>query len=269
MKFTTLQLGFLDDLTTQIIESTDANFIREKLNLILDHYQIINYEFHYDRAFWRARKCPTKDGFANISDVGCPPTALTSPGRLNEAKDPVLYTSINQPSTLVEIGADEGDFIHVVAFEQIPNRAIRCGTIGEFTHIHRWGAGLTSDIVGKLLNEQMNKMPHEFGKSLVYTDAFLNSLLRDKDAKNNNYIHSRILSNLIFSRNPNLDAIEYTGVALESSRNYAIKPSAADRALQVGAHFVLKIHKKYKYGTYDFEVLRNAEGVESTGKIIW
>ncbi|MDD0980670.1 hypothetical protein [Pseudomonas shahriarae] len=269
MNFKTLHLEYLERTTSEIIRSTDAHFIREKLNFILDHYQLINYEFHYDRAFWRARRCPTEDGFANTSDIGCPPIALTNSGRLNEAQNPILYTSINQPSTLVEIGAKEGDLIHVVAFEQIPNRAIRCGTIGEFSHIHRWGAGLTSEKVGKLLNEHMSKMPHDVGKSVIYTDAFLNSLLRDKDAKNNNYIHSRILASLIFSKNPGLDAIEYSGVALESSRNYAFKPSSAERALQIGAHFVLKITKKYKYGIYDFEVLRNAAGVEATGEIVW
>lgn len=269
MNFTTLHLEFLDELTTKITKSTDTDFIREKLNLILDHYQIVNYEFHYNQAFWRARKCFNTEGFANISDLGVPPIELTNPGRLNEANDPILYTSINQFSTLVEIGAEEGDIVHMAAFEQIQNRTIRCATIGEYAHISRWGTGLISDTVGKLLNEHMNKMPHDIGKSIVYTDAFLNSILKDKDAKTNNYIHSRVLANLIFSRNPNIDAIEYSGVALEASRNYAIKPSSADKALRTSASFVLKINKKYKYGAYDFEVLRKANGVEADGRFFW
>lgn len=269
MEFTTLHIDFLDSLTTQILKSTDTIFIREKFNLILDHYQIINYEFHYDQAFWRARKCSSPEGFTNISEVGIPPIELINPGRLNEAKDPVLYTSINQYSTLVEIGAEEGDIVHMAKFDQIENRMIRCATIGEYSHINRWGTGLISDTVGKLLNEHMKKMPHDIGISVIYTDALLNSILKDKNAKKNNYIHSRILANLIFSRNPNIDAIEYSGIALEASRNYAIKPSSAERTLQIGASFVLKINKKYKFGIYDFDVLRNAEGVEADGRIIW
>ncbi|MGY2313536.1 hypothetical protein ACW9I6_02525 [Pseudomonas sp. SDO5522_S412] len=269
MNFTTLHLGFLDDLTTKILKSTDANFIREKLNLILDHYQIINYEFRYNKAFWRARKCPTEKGFLNISELGSPPIALTQSGRLNEANDPILYTSTNQYSTLIEIGAEEGDFIHIVAFEQLPNQKIRCGSIGELTHMHRWGSGLSSETVGKLLNDYVGKMPHDVGKSVIFTDSFFSSLLKDKEAKKSDYIHSRTLANLIFSRNPNLDAIIYSGVALESSRNYAFKPSSVERTLKIGATFVLKINKKYKYGAYDFEVLRNADGVESDGTLIW
>lgn len=269
MKFSTLQLGFLDELSSLILKSTDPIFIREKLNLILDHYQVINYEFHYDQAFWRARKCIDKNGFGNISELGPPPKELTREGRLNEINDPILYTSINQYSTLEEIKAEEGDHIHIVAYEQLPDRPIRCGTIGEITHINRWGSGLTSETVGNLLNRFMSSMPHEFGKSFLFTDSFLSSLLKDKNANNTNYIHSRILANLIFSRNPELDAIAYSGVALESSRNYAIKPSSAEHSLQMQASFVLKIIKKYKFGMYDFQIIKNAKGEEYDGKFIW
>jgi len=269
MNFSTLHLGFLDELSSSILKSTDPVFIREKLNLILDHYQVINYEFHYSRAFWRARKCIDENGFENISELGSPPKALTREGRLNEKNDPILYTSINQYSTLDEIKAEEGDYIHIVAYEQITDHPLCCGTIGEITHMNRWGSGLTSETVGNLLNNFMSNMPHEFGKSFVFTDAFLSSLLKDKKAQDTNYIHSRILANLIFSRNPQLDAIAYSGVALESSRNYAIKPLSAESSLQMAASFVLKITKKYKYGMYDFQILKNAEGIEFDGKFMW
>ncbi|OLY76466.1 hypothetical protein AU074_18410 [Pseudomonas sp. ATCC PTA-122608] len=269
MNFSTLPLEFLDDLSSSILKSTNPEFVREKLSLILDHYQVLNYEFNYDSAFWRARKCIDENGFYNISELGSPPKELTRAGRLNEINDPILYTSINQYSTLDEISAEEGDYIHIVAYKQIPDHAFCCGTIGEITHINRWGSGLTSETVGKLLNEFMSNMPHEFGKSFVFTDAFLSSLLKDKNAKDTNYMHSRILANLVFSRNPQLDAIAYSGVALESSRNYAIKPNSANRLLQVEASLVLKITKKYKYGMYDFQILKNAEGVEFDGRFIW
>ncbi|MBK3458836.1 hypothetical protein [Pseudomonas haemolytica] len=269
MKITTLHLGLLEELTTKILKSTDANFVRDKLNFILDHYQIINYEFNYNQAFWRARKCPTDAGFRNISELGSPPIALTPVGRLNEANDPILYTSVNQYSTFMEIDAEEGDFIHIAAFKQSPDKNIRCATIGELAHMHRWGSGLSSEMVGNLLNDYMGKMPHDVGKSVIFTDAFFTSLLRDKEAKKTGYLHSRTLSNLIFSRIPGLDAIIYSGVALESSRNYAFKPACVERTLSIEATFVLKILKKYKYGIYDFEVLKNAEGVESDGTLIW
>lgn len=269
MEFKALPLGYLNDLSTSILESTNAEFIREKLNLILDHYHLVTHEFHYDEGFWRARKCDSNRGFDYISELGSPPIELTKAGRLNEPNDPVLYTSINQYSTLEEIGALEGDYVHVVVYKQIPDRAICCGSIGEITHLHRWGVGLTSETLGNMLNDVIKQMPGEFGKSFLFTDAFLSSLIKDKNAKNTDYIHSRILANLIFTRNPNIDAIAYTGVALDTSRNYALKLPSVERTLEISGTFVVKITKKYKFGLYDIELLGVAKGIEHGGKIIW
>jgi hypothetical protein len=269
VKFKALSLPHLDELSTSILASTDGTFVREKLSFLLDYYQVINYEMKYDRAFWRARKCPTDKGFERIDELDHPPAKHTVAGRLNEKNAPVLYLSANLMSTFEEIGASPGDFLHVAAFEQLPNEFLRCATIGEITHVHRWGSGLTSEMVGQLINNQLNQMPHDFGKSFVFTDAFLSSIFKDISARQTQYVHSRTLASLLFERNPGIDAIAYSGVASEASRNYAIKPMAAKRTLQISANFVIKVIRKYKFGMYDFDILRNARGVESDGRIVW
>lgn len=269
MKFKALSLPHLEELSTEILASTDMVFVRDKLSFLLDYYQVINYEMKYDRAFWRARKCPTETGFEHVGELGHPPSNYTAAGRLNEKNNPVLYLSANLMSTFAELGVSPGDFLHVAAFEQLPNELLRCAMIGEITHVHRWGSGLTSETVGQLINKQLNQMPHDFGKSFVFTDAFLSAILKDTSARHTQYLHSRTLASLLFQRNPGIDAITYSGVASEASRNYAIKPQAAERTLRISASFVIKIIKKYKYGMYDFEVLQNAQGVESGGRIIW
>jgi len=269
VEFKALSLHHLEELSTEILASTDITFVREKLSFLLDYYQVINYEMKYDRAFWRARRCPTDTGFEHVGELDHPPSKYTVAGRLNEKNAPVLYLSANLMSTFEEVGASEGDFLHVAAFEQLPNELLRCAMIGEITHVHRWGSGLTSEMVGRLINKQLNQMPHDFGKSFVFTDAFLSSILKDRSARHTQYLHSRTLASLLFQRNPGIDAIAYSGVASEASRNYAIKPKAAERTLRISASFVIKIIKKYKYGIYDFEVLQNAQGVESDGRIIW
>lgn len=269
MEFKALSLPHLEELSTEILASTDIIFVREKLSFVLDYYQVINYEMKYDRAFWRARRCSTDTGFEHIGELDHPPSKYTVAGRLNEKNAPVLYLSANLMSTFEEVGASEGDFLHVAAFEQLPNELLRCAMIGEITHVHRWGSGLTSEMVGRLINRQLNQMPHDFGKSFVFTDAFLSSVLKDKSARHTQYLHSRTLASLLFQRNPGIDAIAYSGVASEASRNYAIKPKSAKRTLRISANFVIRIIKKYKYGMYDFEVLQNAKGVEFDGRIIW
>ncbi|WP_339514419.1 RES domain-containing protein [Pseudomonas sp. RL_15y_Pfl2_60] len=269
MEFKALQLSYLDELSTAILASTDITLVSEKLSFLLNFYEVINYEMTYDREFWRARKCPTDSGFQCVGELNHPPSEHTVAGRLNEENAPVLYLSANLMSTFEEIGASKGDFLHVAAFKQDPNEMLRCAMIGEITHVHRWGSGLTSEIIGQLINKHLNQMPHDFGKSFVFTDAFLSSILKDISAQHTQYLHSRTLARLLFERNPGIDAIVYSGVASEASRNFAIKPRAAERTLQISASFVIKIIQKYKFGMYDFEVIRNASGVESDGRIIW
>lgn len=103
----------------------------------------------------------------------------------------------------------------------------------------------------------------------MFTDAFLSSILRDRDASKTNYIHSRTLAKLIFEKNPEIDAIIYPSIALESAMNLAIKPESADRLLGIFGTSVMLIKEKYDYGIFDFEVLRNAKGYEKNGDIRW
>lgn len=269
MELKALTLSYLDDLSTAISSSTDSAFVRSRLNFLLDYYQVINYEMGYDRTFWRVRKCPTDAGFERLSELSYPPAEYTVAGRMNERNCPVLYLSANLMSTFEEVGAAQGDYLHCVGFQLRPNESLRCAMIGEITHVHRWGAGLTSEVIGRLINQQLDHMPHDFGKSFVFTDAFLSSILKDRSARNTEYLHSRTLASLLFERNPRIDAIAYSGVASEDSRNYAIKPLAAERALDISGNTVIRITKKYKFGMYDFEVIRNARGFELDGLIVW
>lgn len=269
MTLRALALSYLDDLSAAILSSTDPAFIRSRLSFLLDYYQVINYEMKYDRAFWRVRKCPTEEGFERLNELSHPPAEHAVAGRLNERNSPVLYLSANLMSTFEEVGAAQGDYLHCVGFQLRPNESLRCAMIGEITHVHRWGAGLTSEVVGQLINQQLDRMPHDFGKSFVFTDAFLSAILKDRSARDTEYLHSRTLASLIFERNSGIDAIAYSGVASEASRNYAVKPVAVERALEISGNTVIKITKRYKFGMYEFEIIRDARGFESDGRIVW
>ncbi len=264
-----LALNYIDKLSSNILESSDPNYVESNLRHILDFYNITNYDFTYDRKYWRARKCDDKGGFNNISELGCPPKHLVNAGRLNEPNSPMLYVSPNQFSVLEEIGAKENDFVHMVAYQQKPEQKLSCGIVGEITQVHRWGTGLISDAASVQINRLLNEMSHEVGKSFVFTDAFLSSILKNPSAKNNDYLHSRILSKILFERNKFIDAIVYPSVALESARNFAIKPEVVDAKLNIESNFILKINKQYNYGLYDFEIIKMAKGHYSNGVINW
>lgn len=264
-----LEINCLHQLCEQIKSEVVPSKIHDQFSNLLEFYDIINYGFSYSREIWRGRLCENELGYSNINEIGCPPKSLTQANRLNEAHDPLLYSSINQYAVLDEIGADEGSYVHMLAYSTIKGNPLRVGIVGEMAHTHRWGNARSSEYVGEQLRRIMMEMPLEVCRSAVYTDAFISSVLQDPKASENNYLHSRILASLLFKKQGDLDGLVYPSVALENSMNFAIKPSSVEQKLTRKNTFVIKVKKKFKYGIYDLEVVRLAEGEHPNGDILW
>jgi hypothetical protein len=264
-----LPIDYLQNLSRFILGSTNAAEIEEGLRAVIEYYGIINYNLGYSGPLWRARRCAFSNGFKNIKELYYPPREMTKAGRLNEPNAPLLYLSMHNLTTFEEINASNGNYVHMIGYKLIGNNKLRCGILGEITHVARSGRALTSEELGNQLNRILNSSDYEAGKSFVFTDAFLSSILRDRDASKTCYVHSRTLAKLIFEKHPELDAIVYPSVALESAMNLAIKPDSADRLLEILVTSVIRIRKKYEYGIFDFEILRNAKGYEGNGDIRW
>ncbi|WNO61609.1 hypothetical protein [Rheinheimera sp. MMS21-TC3] len=265
-----LELRYLDELCEGILKCIEPDSVEIMLRHLLDFYGVLNYEMSYDRSYWRARKCCIgRIGYDNTNELGAPPAEITKAGRMNEPKQPMLYLSTNQFSVLEEIGSKAGDIVHIIAYRQKIESKLRCAIVGEITNVHRWGRAQSSDHLGNHLNRIMNEMNFDIGRSYVYTDSFLSSLLRDKAASKSDYLYSRKLSKLIFEKHPSIDSIVYPGVALEGSMNFAVKPNVVSKKFDIGSNFVVRVNKRYKYGIFDFEIIKRAKGQYLDGTIVW
>ncbi len=264
-----LPIDYLQNLSRSILGSTIASEIEKGLRIVIEYYGIINFNLGNTLPFWRGRICASSDGFKNIKELSYPPRELTKAGRLNDLHAPLLYLSMNNLASLEEINASKGNYVNSIAYKIIGENKLRCGILGEITHVARSGRALISEELGTHLNRILNETEYEAGKSFVFTDAFLSSILRDRNASKTNYIHSRTLAKLVFEKHPGFDAIVYPSIALESAMNLAIKPESADRFLEILGISVMRVRKKYDYGIFDFELLRNAKGYEKNGDIRW
>lgn len=264
-----LPLDQLQAISRKVHTSSDPLEIENSLSLASSFYGLINYQFSYDRALWRGVLCESAEGHTNIRRVGYPPPEISRNGRLNEAGRPLLYASTNQFTVLEEIGAKAGDYVHITAFAIKPNENLRSGIVGEITQVHRWGSAFSSEHLSKELNRILNGLEFEAGKSFVFTDAMFTSILRDRNASENDYLRSRILARLLFAKLGGLDAMIYPSVAHEGAMNIAITPHAADTKLKIGRTFVVHVQKRYDYGLYDFEVVRKGKGQHGDGTIVW
>lgn len=264
-----LPLDQLQRLSESIRAATDAVTIEMLLQQVLEFYGLINFNFRYDRAIWRGVMCDSERGHESIHRVTEPPPQFTRNNRLNERGHPVLYASVNQFAVLEEIGAEAGDFVHMVALPFLPEARLKCCVVGEITQVSRWGRALLSEELGRELNRILNGMDFDVGRSFVFTDSLMASILRDPLAVNSDYLHSRILARLLFAKVDGLEAIIYPSVAHDGAMNFAIQSSAARKKLGIGAFFVIYIRRKYDYGIYDFEVVRKAKGSQPDGVIVW
>ncbi|MFK0573665.1 RES domain-containing protein [Endozoicomonas sp.] len=268
-KIKVIEINWLQDFSRSVISEKDPVAIEQKLSWFLGFYDVINYSLAYDRAIWRARICETPHGYSNVKELSHPPKHLTNAGRLNNPSEPIFYASFHNYAALEEVGAKEGDHVHLAGYKICDKRKIRGCIVGEILNIHRSGRASMSEVMENELNKILNKIPHKAGMSYVFMDAFLASILRDKDAPKNNYLHSRILGKLLLESVKGLDAIFYPSVALESAMNIAIKTNVVESALSMTGNSVVRINKKYDYGIYDFSIIRNAKGQFHDGTIVW
>lgn len=133
-----LPIEHLQELSQEILASSDPVVIEDRLRLIIKFYGIYNVDYGYDAPIWRGRKCSGPEGFSNLREVHYPPAAATKPGRLNDSGKPMLYVSMVQFSVLEELQAEAGDFVHYISYG-LQKRHVRAAFIGEFTHVQRWG----------------------------------------------------------------------------------------------------------------------------------
>jgi hypothetical protein len=264
-----LEIEYLQRTSRSILRDLDALSVKKKLEELFRCYDPINYALGYDWPIWRARKCSSPEGYGNLSQLSHPLRHLARPGRLNNQGEPVLYVSFNKFTTFTEVAADEGDHVHIVGYKLKNGEKIRCCIVGEIFNVHRSGRAKVSECLGTELNKILNQMPPDAARSFVFLDAFLSSILADQAASSTDYLHSRILGQLLFEKMPDIQAICYSSIALEGGMNLAVKPEVAQESFEVAGSTVVRINKKYDYGIYDFSVVRNALRYGHDGTIVW
>lgn len=208
-------------------------------------------------------------GFSSTADLYYPPPNITEAGRINEAGAPVLYLSFNKFTTLCEIGARQGDHVHLVGYSMNQDRPLRTLIIGEINNVHKRGQGLIPGRLSEEINRILNGLSLETGYSFVFMDAFLAGVLSDRNAGTNNYLHSRTLCKALVEKYEGIDAVHYPSVALEGSMNLAIIPKAADETLRVMGTSVIVIEKEYDYGLFRFRLVKYSKSSLANGVILW
>lgn len=268
-----LELDYMHDLAERIKASRDSQAIRNDIQYALDFYSIVNFNFKYESPFFRARI--TNDGkpFTCTSEIYYPPHNLVNVGRLNEKGSPVLYLSLTCEVALAEVKAKEGDIVQVSAFRtKRENEGIRVALIGEKYKSVKGGNHFvpkkTADVYLDIV-KRMSLDNRRMALAYLYSDMFFDEIITNPNASKNDYIHSRIMADLMFNKHKDIDGIMYYSIASNNGMNIALPWQKADQCLALENTALIKIKKVYPYGLYDIEFIKKPKGFNHNGKIIW
>lgn len=266
-----LEIKYLAELCNSILTENNSDTIKQKLEYLFKFYNVINFDLGAtpDKLVFRARKCDCI-GFNNISDMCCPPAKITKAGRLNTANKPILYLTQNAWSAFDEIGVTDGDFAQIITYSYI-NKP-RLAIIGEIERVFRkenssYSPQLTQHIRSTF--EHLGTSNMDAMRSYIYTDAFLSNILKSNNAKDNNYIHTMHLSEIIFNKYVTIDGIMYDGIESNGAINIALKESSQNSHLKAENCYIFKINKKYGYGIYDHTMINRSNSIDDFGNIVW
>ncbi len=258
-----MTLDECEELFHSVRTATQFDVLQRCFVQLLSAYEVLNFQLGPGSIYWRARRCDTSAGFAKIKDLGPPPRALCTVGRLNDANDPVLYAATREVTTLSEIDVGPGDYVHLVGYRVVNRGLLRLGFLGDYFHVYKTGQSIVGGTEpGRALTRIINNMGREAATLRTYVDAFLSGVISDKSASDIDYVRTRALMTSIFFKTPDLDGIFYPSVKDHVGMNVCIKSPVCTSELEVVCSSVIRIVKVREYGFYDYEYCCHAIGVD-------
>ena len=253
-------------------ETNDYQIVNQNLELLLDHYSILNAKYELKTQLFRARQI-TNENFNYVKELAAPPAKLTPANRLNLANEPVLYLTQHMLSAFDEINSQANDIIQLMIYDCDLIHSPNVAFIGEIKNVFKSGKAIHSDVLAKHISKTLKELlllgTNSYFNCYVDTDSFLNKILTDSDAKKKNYIATQSLFKLIQKKHPHINGIIYEGIASEGARNLAINLNCAENFLIPKKSMIFKIIKNHGFGLYEYEILNRSKYIESNGCIVW
>lgn len=149
--------------------------VQAAFEMLLQEYPVLSFELGRGSIFWRGRKCGVA-GFPKEADLAYPPPEFASVGRLSGSGAPCLYAATRRSTVFAELDVAVGDYVQLVGFRVLSDKAVRAISIGDLFHVYKTGylRAFGTD-PEKAISRLLNSYEHEKGLRIVYVDAFFGS----------------------------------------------------------------------------------------------
>ncbi|MGF1884393.1 RES family NAD+ phosphorylase [Vibrio splendidus] len=261
-------LNYVHKLAETIIDSQDYADVRDKLRLVMEYSNILNFELRYREKLWRVRKLEGEQPFNHTSDIWYPSSELSKVGRLNDIGSPYLYLSLTLETALQETKAQVGDCFQVGMYKFDLDKKARLAVVGEKSRALKGIGSSICPTISGLMKKQYSANKH-LAQSSRYADFFFDDIMRDQEARGKGYLQSRMLAQLILEKHRDIDGFLYHSVESEGGQNIALPATKADKLVRFVGTFVIRINEVFPYGIYDFEVIKTSDSVDDKGYLSW
>lgn len=263
-----MTLDRCDELFDAIRTSSDAGRITNAYQELFDFYPLLNYQIGRGSIYWRGR-ISESSGFNSSSELGCPPCSLTKAGRLNHPGKSCLYAATRRTTVFTELHAKPGDFVHLVGIRFLFNKSVRLIAIGDLFHVYKTGyARSIGKDPSKALSKMLNQTDRTLATKILYVDAFLSQVLSDPQAKDKEYLPTRVLADLAYKKT-GAKGMFYPSVQDHIGMNISLLPEAYEKYTHITTSQVVRITSKHEFGFFNSIQLKHATGISADGFFTW
>lgn len=264
-----MTLDDCDALFAAVRATTSPVELADLFGRLLNECPVIRLGIKRGSIFWRARPS-SPEGYANVRDITYPPAHLAALNRLSDEKQPRFYSSLRKETAVAEqVECKPGQYFHILGSWVKSGHELRSLVLGEQHHVYKMGYWRTLGVdPGNALSRQMNARPRDVSLRAIYIDAFLGSILSDPQARDFDYVRTRVLLSVIASRYP-VDAVFYPSVKDAWGTNMVITPEAVDNQMVYCASQLIRVDRCREFGVIETSVLRQASGIAPDGEFSW
>ena len=121
---------------------------------------------------------------------------------------------------------------------------------------------------GSGISRLLNSAGIELGTRLLYIDAFLASLLADREAQSRDYLLTRLLAKMAYEQS-SADGFFYPSVEDHNGMNIAMLPEAYSSHTHAVCCQFVRVTKVREFGFFEYEVILDSTGITDAWGIKW
>lgn len=264
-----LTLDACDELIQQALQADSREAFLLAATPLVASCDIISFGLVRHDTYWRARIID-QNRYDDLTEMIHPPPLLVKkPGRLNDVHEPYFYMSSTIETAVAEVQPAPGQLVQVGGFRVASSQMLYLAFLGEYYNVYKrgftnyWGDDPKGNI-GRLIDSQ----PRARVRTNLLIDRFLAHVISDKDARRNDYIHSRALRELLLKKS-NAHGIAFPSTMDLGGMNFGVQARPSDDLLQNVCCAVVRAGKERSFGDRDISYISVAAGLADGKRFVW